>query len=70
MIRLLRTQVPAREASQGLSSPETTLSPPWPLKRQEAKAQGPGSSGEELCKEEELRMTVFSGNPGCAAPPI
>lgn len=70
MTRLLRTQVLAREASQGLSSPETMLSRPQPLKRQEVKAPGPGSSGEKLCEAEELRMTVFTGNPGCAAPPI
>lgn len=29
-----------------------------------AKAWGSGSSGEKLDEVEELRMTVFSGNPG------
>ena len=67
MIKLLRTQVPAEQRGKpGTLQPRVHALPTMASKKRGAKARGSGSSGEKLCKEEQLRMTVFSGNPGCA----
>lgn len=60
----LWTQVLAKQRVKP-GAPESMLPPPRPLKGEEQKPRAPAATGEKLCEEEELRVTVLSRNPGC-----
>lgn len=71
VIKLLRTQVPATQRHKpGTLQPRVHALPTTASKKRGAKARGSGSSGQKLREEEQLRMTVFRANPGCALHPF